>query len=192
MPDSDNRLTSLPERPLDLDEVDDLEATDRIATVLYDENTIETSDEYAFVYNCVLVMEERLAGVIYDEGEEAWYRVYSESRPAADLTAAYDALRDERDDDSLFERAPLSVAEAVFSADRPGGEETSAYDPGDTFDCPICGDSHTVKFQDEYEYAQDIDGIDTSHLFVECSETRRTELILEFQAKTGREAPSGE
>lgn len=192
MTDTDDRLTALPERPLDLDEIDDLEASDRILTILYDEGTIETTSEYAFVYNCVLVLEDRLAGAIYDETEEAWYRVYSESRSGADLAAAYDAVRNARGDDSLFSRAPLTVEEAVFRVDRPSGEETCAHDSGDTFECPVCGGSHTVRFQPEEEYARDVDGIDTSHLVVDCPDARRNQLILEFQAKTGREPPSRE
>ena len=189
MTDGEDRLASLPGRPLDLDEIDQLEATDRFATVLYDERTIETTGEYAPVYNFVLVLAERLAGAIYDETEEVWYSVYSESRSDAELTAAYDAVRNARGDDTLFSRAPLTIEEAVFRVDRPSGEETCAYDPGDTFECPVCGEGHTVRFQPEKDYARDVDSIDTSHLAVECPEARREELILEFQAKTGRDPP---
>ncbi len=192
MTDSDDRLTSLPGRPLDLDEIDRLEDADRFATVLYDEGTIEATDDYVLVYNCVLVLADRLAGAIYDEAEETWYRVYSESRSDAELTAAYDAVREVRGDESLFSRAPVTVEEAVFRVDRPSGEETCGYDPGDTFACPVCGEGHTVGFQPEKDYARDIDSTDTSHLFVECPDARRGELILEFQAKTGREPPSRE
>ncbi len=192
MTDQSVELTSLPERPLDLDEIEDLEENDRIATVLYDEGTIEATDEYAFVYNCVLVLAGRLAGAIYDEADETWYRVYHEPRSDAELTAAYDAIRDARGDDSLFSRAPHTLEEAVFKADRPGGEETCDYDPGDSFDCPVCGETHTVQFQEEDEYAREVESIDTSHLIVECPAARREQLILEFQAKTGREPPSAE
>lgn len=192
MADSDDRLTSLPERPLDLDEVDRLEEADRFATILYDEGTIETAGDYALVYNCVLVLAERLAGAIYDETDESWYGVYSESRSDAELTTAYDAIRDVRGDESLFSRAPVTIEEAVFRVDRPSGEETCAYDPGDTFECPVCGEGHTVNFQPEKDYALEVDSIDTSHLAVECPDARRDQLILEFQAKTGREAPSQE
>jgi hypothetical protein len=187
MTDSGKRLATLPDRPLDLDEIDHLEEADRFATILYDEGTIETTGDYALVYNCVLVLAERLAGAIYDEAGENWYRVYSESRPEAELTAAYDAIRDVRGDDSLFSRAPVTVEEAVFRVDRPSGDETCVHDPGDTFECPVCGQGHTVRFQPEDDYALEVDSVDTSHLAVECPESRRGQLILEFQAKTSRE-----
>ena len=190
MTEQTEELSTLPGRPLDLDETNDLEENDRIATILYDEGTIETTDEYAFVYNCVLVLEASLAGAIYDEADETWYRVYHEPRSDAELTAAYDAIREARGDDSLFSRATHSVAEAVFRADRPGGEETCGYDPGDDFECPVCGGTHTVAFEPEDEHARDIESIDTSHLLVECPAARRDQLILEFQAKTGREPPA--
>lgn len=189
MTDLTEELSSLPSRPLDLDETDDLEDNDRIETVLYDDETVETTDQYSFVYNCVLVLDASVTGAVFIEDEETWYRVYHESRPDATLEAAYDAIREVRDEESLFSRAPLTVEEAVFAADRPTGEETIGYAEGEAFPCPVCGETHTVEFHDEEEYAVEIDDLDTSYLYVECPAARRDQLIIEFQAKTGKESP---
>jgi hypothetical protein len=185
-------LSSLPSRPLDLDEIEDLEDNDRIVTIQYDDETVETADRGTFAYNCVLVLSGSLTGAVYEEDEETWYRVYHEPRPDAEMEAAYDAVREARGDDSLFSRAPLTVDETVFKTDRPAGEDTSGYVAGDDFPCPVCDETHTVRFQDE-EYGAGIDGLDTSYLYVACPAARQDQLIVEFQAKTRRDtAPTGE
>jgi hypothetical protein len=188
MTDQFEPVSSLPPRPLDPDETDDLEENDRIVTVQHDDATVEMADGDAFVYNCVLVLEGSVTGAIYAEDEETWYRVSHEPRPDAELEAAYDAIREARGDDSLFPGAPLTVEKAVFRAECPSGEDTSGYVAGDDFPCPVCGGTHTVRFQEE-EYETGIDGLDTSCLYVECPAAGQGRLVVEFQAKTGRESP---
>jgi predicted RNA-binding Zn-ribbon protein involved in translation (DUF1610 family) len=70
----------------------------------------------------------------------------------------------------------------VFTEDTPSKKETSGYEKGDSFECPVCGDTHTVKFEED-ELMKD-HSTDVSQLYVECPEVRNDELIIEFQART--------
>lgn len=190
MADLSESLSSLPSRPLSLDEIDDLEDNDRILAMHYDDEMVETTDQHAFAYNCVLITADTVTAAVYIDKDETWYRVYHEPRDAAELTDAYDAIRDARDDEDLFLRGPITIEEVIFRTDRPSGEDTSGYSEGDDFDCPVCGDTHTVKLhEDEYGAdLEDIEDLDRSYLYVECPHTRRNELFIEFQAKTGGES----
>lgn len=175
-------LSSFPSRRFELDELHDLGEDDRFLAIIHDEQMMDFEEPYAFVWNCVLITDQRIFAAVYIEDEETWYRVYNEPRDDAELTAAYEAIREVRDEESLFERHALSVAEAVFEADRPSGEETSGYEDGDPFDCPVCGDTHTVQLEEDEimgDYEQD-----TSYLFVDCPDASGEKLYLEFQART--------
>lgn len=185
MPELSNPMSSFPSRPVTIEETDALEATDRFDAVFADDKMKELldPDEVVVQYNVVFITEERVSAAVFLEGDETWYRVYSEPRSEAVLTGAYEAVREVRGEDDLFDRHELTVEEAVFAADRPGGTETSGYEVGDTFSCPVCGDDHVVKFHED-EYTADIEGADASYLYVECPETRRDELTIEHQAKT--------
>lgn len=183
--DLSNSISSLPSRALKLEEVHDLGETDRFEAIYADDKMKELIDphEIILVYNLVLITGERVSAAVFIEEDETWYRVYSEPRSEAVLMDAYEVVREVRGMDDLFDRHELTVEEAVFAADRPTGEETSGYEDGDTFPCPVCGDEHEVKFHEE-EYAKDIEGVDPSYLYVECPDTRRNELTIENQAST--------
>jgi hypothetical protein len=56
-------------------------------------------------------------------------------RSDTELTNAYDAVREIRDEESLFDRHSLTIEEAVFTEDTPSKEETSGYEKGDSFEC---------------------------------------------------------
>jgi len=180
--DLENPLASFPSRRFELDELDELEASDRFLAVLSDEQMNDVEGPYVFVWNCVFVTRETVSAAVFVEDEETWYRVYGRPRDAAVLTDAYDAVREVRGEESLFERSPLSVSEAVFAANRPSGAETSGYEEGDAFDCPVCGDTHTVTF-DEDEIMKGHE-TDTSVLSVDCSDASAGKMYVEFQART--------
>lgn len=183
MPDLDTPLSSFPSRPLTLEQdIDQLKESGRFEALLSDDQMTEIVEPFLYVYNCILITEETVSAVVYSEDDEAWYRIYSEARPHAVLTDAYDAVRDFRDEETLFDRHSLTIAEAVFTEDRPSNEETSDYEEGDSFACPVCGDMHVVKF-DEDELMKD-HPTDTSSLYVECPEASNNELTIEYQAST--------
>lgn len=181
MTDLSRPLSSFPSRPLELDELDELEDSDRIVSIFHDDETVDVAGPDVFAYNCVLITDSKISAAVYVDDDEAWYRVYSEPRADAELEAAYDAIREVRDEDGLFSRAPLTVAEAVFRAERLGRDPDAEpdYAEGDEFDCPVCGDVHTVEFHED-EYAADIEGLDTSMLYVKCPAARNDRLIVEF------------
>jgi DNA repair exonuclease SbcCD ATPase subunit len=129
-----------------------------------------------------VIITETISAAVYIEDEETWYRIYNEPRKEAVLTDAYDTIREIRDEDSLFDRYALSVSEAIFNANRPSGEESSGYEEGDTFDCPVCGQTHTVQFH-ENELMENHE-TDSSELYVECSDASGDKLHVEFQANT--------
>jgi len=183
--DLSNPMSSLPSRALKLEEVKDLEETDRFDAIYSDDKMTELIDpqEILLVYNLILITGERVSAAVFIEEDETWYRVYSEPRSEAVLMDAYEAVREVRGMDDLYDRHELTVEEAVFAADRPTGQETSGYDEGDTFLCPVCDEKHKVKFHED-EHSKDIEGFDSSYLYVECPETRRNELTIENQAST--------
>jgi len=76
----------------------------------------------------------------------------------------------------------LTIEEAVFTEDRPRQEETSDYEEDDSFDCPVCEDTHTVKFEED-ELLKD-HPTDISSLYVECPEASNNKLTMEYQART--------
>lgn len=174
-------MSSLPPRRMEIDELRELEDSERFLAIINDDQMVDLEEPNLFVWNCVFITHERVAAAVYSEPDRRWYRVYNESHDDAVLTEAYDAIRATRDENSLFERQPLTVSEATFAANRPTGEETSGYAAGDAFDCPVCKESHTVQFQeDEMMKAYDFD---TSELYVECPDSRRGKLTIEFQAR---------
>lgn len=182
MTDLGSPLSSLPSRRFELDELDDLEASDRFLAVLHDDEMIDLEEPHVFVRNCVFVTGNAVTAAVFVEAEQGWYRVYERPRDEAVLTDAYDAVREFRDDESLFGRQPLSVAEVIFAANRPSGSETSGYEEGDAFDCPVCGETHAVQF-DDMEAAY-VDENDLSTLYVDCPEASNGELYVEYQAST--------
>lgn len=176
-------LSGLPSRPLEIDEeVPQLKENNRIEAAFNDDTMIEDEGMYAYAHNLILITENIVSAVVYIEDDEAWYRVYGEDRPDAVLTDAYDAVRDFRDAEWLFDRHALTVEEAVFEADRPSQEQTSGYEEGDSFDCPVCGQTHTVQFHED-EYMKD-HPTDTSYLYVECPKASNDRLTIEYQAST--------
>lgn len=177
MTDLSEPLSSFPSRPLELEELEELESSDRIVAAIYDDEAAEDVGADVFAYNCVLVTETGVSAAVYVDDEERWYRVYGKSRPDADLEAAYDAIRDARGNDALFSRAPRTIAEAVFVAHRD--EHEGEYEEGDSFDCPVCGDVHTVEFHEE-QLDVELEGVDTSLLYVECPDARNDRLVLQF------------
>jgi hypothetical protein len=174
-------LSSFPSRRIEMDELQDLEESDRILAIIHDEQMVDIEGPYAFVWNCVIITEN-VSAAVYIEDEKTWYRIYNQARKEAVLTDAYDTIREIRDEDSLFERHALSVSEATFNANRASGEETSGYAEGDAFDCPVCGETHTVQFHED-EMMKDYD-TDSSELYVECPDASGDKLYVEFQANT--------
>lgn len=175
-------LSSFPSRPFDSQELDDLADTDRMVAVLDDQRTTRVGGPQEFVFNCVFVTDEHVSAAVFDEDDETWYRVYREPRSEAELAAAYDAVREARDSDGLFSRAPLTVREAAFENER--GAEDTDYAPGEEFDCPVCDDTHTVERDDPARTA-DVPGLDSTPLSVECPEARNGRLIVAVQTPAG-------
>lgn len=183
MPDLDTPVSSLPAQPLELEhELSHLEDSGRFEAVIHAEGTAEVDEPFVYVSDLVLITEESVSAVVYIEDDKTWYRVFNEDRSSAELTDAYDAVCEVREEETLFDRHPLTIEEAVFMESRPSQEETSDYEEDDSFDCPVCGDTHTVKFEED-ELMKD-HPTDISTLYVECSEARNNELTIEYQART--------
>jgi len=180
-------LPSFPSRPFELDEIDELEENDRFVSILYDSEMVEIDGPYAFAYNLVLITKNKVSSAVYIDEEETWYRVYGEPRTDAVLEAAYDAIREVRDEESLFSRAPLTLEEAVFMADVFSHEDDAEpeYEEGDEFECPVCEQVHIVKFHED-EYEAEIEDIDASYLYVDCTKAHNDQLIIRFHAKSHR------
>jgi predicted RNA-binding Zn-ribbon protein involved in translation (DUF1610 family) len=179
----DTPVSSLPSRPLAMEkELTQLEESERFEAIIHDEGMTEVVEPFVYVYNLVFITQKSVSAVVYIEDEETWYRVFKEDRSDAELTDAYDAVREIRDEATLYDRHSLTIEEAVFMEDRPSQEETSGYEEGDSFDCPVCGNIHIVKFEEE-EMMKD-HPTDVSQLYVNCPEARNDELILEYQART--------
>jgi hypothetical protein len=179
----DTPVSSLPSKPLEMEqELAQLEDSGQFEAIVHCEKTMEVEEPFVYVYDLAFITEESVSAVVYIEDDETWYRIFKQDRSDAELTDAYDAIREIRDEESLFDRHSLTIEEAVLVADRPTQEETSGYEEGDSFECPVCGDTHTVKFEEE-EIMKD-HPTDVSQLYVECSEARNDELIIEFQART--------
>jgi hypothetical protein len=153
-------------------EIETLEDRDRIQSIIEDGFTFEDEEEglQVSVHSCVIVTSKRVNAAVYAEDDEAWYRVYTAKRPDIDLTEAYETVRTFRDEDTIFASAPLSPREAIHRTEveknRFAGE--SEYAEGDAFDCPLCGETHTVsrradEFETESQFPED-------HLYVECSD----------------------
>lgn len=183
-PDLSGPMSSLPSRPLKVEEIVDLSETDRFDAAYNDDKMVDFVgvEEVPVKFNIILITEDRVSAAVFIEEDKTWYRVYSEPRSEAVLMDAYEVIRDIRDNENLFDRHALTVEEAVFANKRPSGEETSGYSEGDMFDCPICGNEHEVRFHED-EYSKDIEGHDSSYLYVECPQTRG-ELHIEHQAST--------
>jgi len=178
-----NPVSSLPNKPLEMEqELSQLEDSGRFEAIIHGEGTIEVDEPFVYVYDLIFITEESVSAVVYIEDDETWYQVFKEDRAIAELTDAYDAVRDIRDEETLYDRHPLTIEEAVFREDTPSKEGTSGYEEGDSFECPVCGETHTVKFEED-ELMKD-HPTDVSQLYVECSEARNDELIIEFQART--------
>lgn len=183
MPKLDTPVSPLPSRPIEMEqELSQLEDSGRFEAIIHAEGTLEVKDPLVYVYDLIFITEESVSAVVYIEQEETWYRVFKQDRSNTELTDAYDAVRDIRDNETLYDRHALTIEEAVFKQDRPSQKATSDYQEGDSFNCPICGEIHTVKFEED-ELMKDRP-TDVSHLYVDCPEARNDELIIEFQART--------
>jgi hypothetical protein len=183
MPNLDTPISSLPAHPLEIEQgLTQLEESGRFDAIIHAEETVEVDEPFVYVYDLILITEETVSAVVYIEGEQTWYRIFKEDRSSAELTDAYDAVRDIRDEETLYDRHPLTIEEAVFREDTPSKEKTSGYKEGDSFECPVCSDTHTVKFEED-ELMKD-HPTDVSQLYVECPGARNNELIIEFQART--------
>jgi len=179
----DTPVSSLPSQPLEMEnQLAQLSDSGRFEAIIHDDGMTEVVEPFVYVYNLVFITDKSVSAVVYIEDDETWYRVFKENRSNAVLTDAYDAVREVRDFETLYDRHPVTVEEAVFAENRPTKEETSGYDEGDSFDCPVCGSTHIVKF-DEDELMRD-HPTDTSSLYVECPDTRNDKLTIEFQART--------
>ena len=183
MIDLDTPVSSLPSGPLAMEhELAQLEESGRFEAIIHDDGMTEVIEPFVYVYNLIFITEESVSAVVYIEDDETWYRIFKEDRPDTRLTDAYDAVRELRDEETLYDRHPLTIEEAVFIEDRPTQEEVSGYEEGDSFDCPVCGGTHIVKFEEDELMKEH--PTDVSHLYVECPEARNNELIIEFQART--------
>ena len=183
MPDLDKPVSSLPPRPLRMEqELTQLEESERFEAIIHAEGTLD--EPFVYVYDLVFITEENVSAVSYIEDDETWYRIFKQDRSNAELTDAYDAVREVRDLNSLFDRHSLTIEEAVFTEDTPSREETSGYEEGDSFECSVCGDTHTVKLEED-ELMED-HSTDVSFLYVECPEARNDKLTIEYQARTPR------
>lgn len=183
MPSLDTPVSSLPSRPLEIDqELTQLKDSGRFHAIIHAEKTAKLEEPFLYVYDLILITEKTVSAVVYIEDEETWYRVFKKNRSSTELTDAYDAVREIRDEQTLYNRHALTIEEAVFMEDRPSQEQTSDYEEGDSFDCPVCDEIHTVKFEED-ELMKD-HPTDVSTLYVECPEARNNELIVEYQART--------
>jgi hypothetical protein len=183
MTDLGTPVSNLPSRPLEMEqELAQLEDSGQFEAIIHDDGMTEVVEPFVYVYNLVFITEESISAVIYIEDDETWYRVFKDDRLDAELTDAYDAVREIRDDETLYDRHSVTIEEAVFMEDRPSQEETSDYEEGDSFDCPVCGDTHVVKFEED-ELMKD-HPTDVSSLYVECPAARNNELTIEYQART--------
>lgn len=179
----DTPISHLPSRGLELDqELAQLKESGRFEAIIHDDGMTEVIEPFVYAYNLIFITEDSVSAVVYIEDEETWYRVFREDRPAAELTDAYDAVREVRNEESLYDRHALTIEEAVFMEDRPGKEETSGYEEGDDFECPVCDATHGVKFEED-ELMKDHPS-DVSTLYVECPEASNNELTIEYQART--------
>jgi hypothetical protein len=172
MADQHPTLSSFPPRPLSMVEIEALEERDRIQSIIEDGFTFEDEEAglQVSVHSCVIVTSKRVNAAVYVEDDEAWYRVYTVKRPRVDLTEAYEAARTFRGEDTLFASAPLSTREAIHRTEvekkRFAGD--SDYAEGDTFDFPLCDETHKVSRRvDETETE---DQFPEDHLYVECSD----------------------
>jgi len=185
MPDLDTPVSSLPSRPIKLEEeLAQLEESERFEAIIHAEGTMELDEPFLYVYDLVFITKESVSAVSHIEDDETWYRIFKQDRSNAELTDAYDAVREIRDVNSLFDRHPLTIEEAVFTEDTPSKEETSGYEEGDSFECPVCGDTHTVKLEEDKQMKEH--STDVSFLYVECPEVRNDKLTIEYQARTPR------
>lgn len=183
MTDTGTLLDNFPSRRFDIEELDELESAERFRAIVYPDAAIEVDGQDAMVDTVVFVTDTSLAGAIYDEAEEAWYRVYSQPLEEAAMTDAYDAIREFWEETALFERTPRSVSEAVYTVEIPSGTESAGYEPGDPFDCPVCSETHTVQFFEDEEVAAVTD-LDSSTLYVDCDHAQGGRLHVEYQART--------
>jgi hypothetical protein len=183
MPELDTPVSPLPSHPIEMEqELSQLEDSGRFEAIIHAEDTVEVKEPLVYVYDLIFITEESVSAVVYIEDEETWYRVFKQDRSNTELTDAYDAVRDIRDEETIYDRHPLTIEEAVFREDTPSKQETSGYEEGDSFECPVCSETHKVKIEEE-EMMKD-HPTDVSHLYVDCSEARNNELIIEFQART--------
>lgn len=179
----DTPVSSLPSRPLEMEqELAQLEDSGQFEAIIHSEKTIEVDEPFVYVFDLIFITEKSVSTVVYIADDETWYRIFKEDRSDAELTNAYDAVREIRDEESLFDRHSLTIEEAVFTEDTPSKAETSGYEAGDSFECPVCGDMHTVKFEED-ELMKD-HPTDVSSLYVECPVARNDELTIEYQART--------
>ena len=118
MPDLDTPVSSLPAHPLEMEqELTQLEESGRFDAIIHAEGTVEVDEPFVYVYDLILITEETVSAVVYIKDEETWYRMFKDDRSSAKLTDAYDAVRDIRDEETLYDRYPLTIEEAVFRED---------------------------------------------------------------------------
>lgn len=148
-------LASFPPRPLSLTEIDALEDRESIQSIVADDITAEDSlgPELSSisVSSCVIVRAETVVAAVFVDAEKAWYRAYSTTRPGVDLTKVYEIIQSFRGEETLFASAPLSPREAVHRAklEQKKMENNADYVKGDTFECPVCSEIHTVRRRDD-------------------------------------------
>jgi hypothetical protein len=173
-------LESFPARPLRLTELESLEEHARIAAAVYDDEMVDVEGATAYARNCVLITDTGIHAVVYIDEEGGWQRVHHAARPDAALTTAYDAVRAFHQNDDLFDRGPLSVSEAVYTAQR-SEHEADEYAEGDEFACPVCDNTHIVQREPEPAYVDDIDtelDFDLDYLYVNCPEASNETLFV--------------
>jgi UTP-glucose-1-phosphate uridylyltransferase len=120
MPNFDTPVSSLPAHPLEMEqELTQLEESGRFDAIIHAEKTVEVDEPSVYVYDLILITEETVSAVVYSENEKTWYRIFKEDRSSAELTDAYDAVRDVRNERALYDRHALTIDEAVFREDTP-------------------------------------------------------------------------
>lgn len=173
-------LSSVPSRPLRPAEIDKLKEADRVSTILYDDEHPTIVGPDPFVYNCILITDRQISAIVFDDEKEQWFQVgRQEFSQSADLDRIYSAVQQYRNNDSIFSRSPKTVKEAMFIERREAGNLDIDASEGDSFDCPICEQSHVIK-RENNSTGSTSSAIDLSHYYVECSATRNNHLIVQY------------
>jgi hypothetical protein len=174
-------LSSFPSRPLSLTEINALEDRESIQSIVADDITAEDSlgPELSSisVSSCVIVRAETVVAAVFVDSEKAWYRAYSAARPGVELAEAYEIIRSFRGEETLFASAPLSSREAVHRAnlEQKKMANNADYVKGDTFECPVCSETHTVRRRND---DPEVQFPEEDRLYVNCPDAESGTLTV--------------